>query len=187
MRPAKPAAEAAIPPNIEVTSAMKGFKIEASDAMDIVDKLTSIDLEAATSAGEIAEGLAQFSNMATLSGVDIDQAAAYVATIADVTQSSGSTVGNAMKTIISRFGNVKAGAYNELNVSDETSDTSESLNDVEKVLHKLGISIRDSNLEFKDFDEVLDEIAEKWDALDNVSKKAIANAFAGKHDACSNL
>ena len=162
-----------------LTSALKGFKLEASEAMSVVDKLTSIDLKAATSAGDIAEGLAQFANLGSLAGVNIDQAAAYVATIADVTQMSGSSAGQALKTIISRYGNVKAGAYNKINVNAESTDTSENLNDVEKVLNKIGISIRNTNLEFKDFDEVLSEIAEKWNTLDNVSKKAIANAFAG--------
>ena len=80
---------------------------------------------------------------------------------------------------MSRYGNVKAGAYNKLNVDSENEDTSEKLNDVERILTKMGISIRKTNLEFKDFDEVMDNIAEKWDTMDNVSKKAIANAFAG--------
>ena len=80
---------------------------------------------------------------------------------------------------MSRYGNVKAGAYNKLNIDSESSDTNEKLNDVERVLTKMGISIRKTNLEFKDFDDVLDEIADKWGTLDNVSKKAIANALAG--------
>lgn len=163
----------------DLTSAMKGFKLEASEAMDIVDKLTALDVKAATTAGDIAEGLSQFANIASLNGVNIDQAAAYVATIADVNQQSGTTVGQALKTIMSRYGNVKAGAYNKLNVDSESDDTSEKLNDVERILTKMGISIRKTNLEFKDFDEVMDEIAEKWGTMDNVSKKAIANAFAG--------
>ena len=62
----------------------------------------------------------------------------------------------------------------------DTSDGTQ-VNDVERVLNKLGISIRSSNLEFKSFSDVLGEIAERWDTLDTVSKKAIANAFAGKH------
>lgn len=163
----------------DLTSAMKGFKLEASDAMKVVDKLTALDVKAATTAGDVAEGLSQFANIANLNGVSIDQASAYVATIADVTQASGTTVGQALKTILSRYGNVKAGAYNKLNVDSETGDTDEKLNDVERVLTKMGISIRKTNLEFKDFDEVLDEIAGKWQTMDNVSKKAIANAFAG--------
>lgn len=162
-----------------LTSAMKGFKLEASDSMDVVDKLTALDVKAATTAGDIAEGLSQFANLASLNGVDLDQASAYVATIADVTQASGSSVGQALKTILSRYGNVKASAYSSLNLNAESNDTSGSLNDVERILKKLNISIRDSNLEFKDFDEILDEIADKWNTLDGVSKKAIANAFAG--------
>ena len=158
---------------------MHGFKLEASEAMDVVDKLTALDVKAATTAGDIAQGLSQFANIASLNGVSIDQAAAYVATIADVNQMSGTSVGQSLKTIMSRYGNVKAGAYNKLNLESESSDTSEKLNDVERVLTKMGISIRKTNLEFKDFDEVLDEIADKWGTLDNVSKKAIANALAG--------
>lgn len=107
----------------------------------------------------------------------MDQAAAYVATIADVTQASGTQVGTSMKTIISRYGNVKAGAYNKMNLA--SAEEGDAVNDVEKVLNKIGISIRESSLTFKDFDEVLAEVAEKWDALDNVSKKAIATALAG--------
>lgn len=162
-----------------LTSALKGFKLQASESMDVVDKLTAIDMKAATSAGEIAQGLAQFANLGSLMGVNIDQAAAYVATISDVTQMSGSSAGQALKTIISRYGNVKAGAYSKLNTESETSDENTNLNDVERVLNKIGISIRKNNLEFKDFDEVLEAVAEKWKTLDNVSKKAVATAFAG--------
>lgn len=162
-----------------LTSALKGFKLQASESMNVVDKLTAIDMKAATSAGEIAQGLAQFANLGSLAGVNIDQAAAYVATISDVTQMSGSSAGQALKTIISRYGNVKAGAYTKLNTDSESSDENVNINDVERVLSKLGISIRKSNLEFKDFDEVLDSIAEKWSTLDRVSQKAVATAFAG--------
>ena len=88
---------------------------------------------------------------------------------------------------MSRYGNVKAGAFNKINVENETEDTGENLNDVERVLTKIGVSIRDTNLQFKDFDTVLDEIASRWENLDNVSKKAIANAFAGRQGACPNM
>lgn len=79
-----------------MTSAMHGFQLEASQAMDIVDKLTALDVKAATTAGDIAQGLSQFANIARLGGVSIDQAAAYVATIADVNQMSGITVGQSL-------------------------------------------------------------------------------------------
>lgn len=153
--------------------------MQASESMDIVDKLTAIDMKAAVSAGEIAEGLSRFANLGSLAGIDIDEAAAYVATIADVTQMGGDSAGQALKTIISRYGNVKAGAYGKMNVDTEATDDTNAINDVERVLKNLGISIRSSNLQFRDFSDVLSEIAQRWQTLDTVSKKAVATSFAG--------
>ena len=40
-----------------LTSALKGYKLEAQDAIGVIDQLVSIDLEAATSAGDMAEAI----------------------------------------------------------------------------------------------------------------------------------
>ena len=162
-----------------LTSMLKGFKLEASDATKVVDKLTKVDMSAATSAGDIAESLRQFATTAQLSGMDLDESIAMATTIMDVSQKDASSTGNAIKTILSRFGNVKAGIYSDMNITGDQNETTESLNDIEKVLKKLGISLRSSNLEFREFDDVLDDIAAKWDTLDGVSKNAIATAMAG--------
>ena len=159
---------------------LKGFKLEAVDAMSVVDKLTKVDMVAATSAGDIAESLRQFATTAQLSGVDLDQAIAMATTIMDVSQAGASTVGVALKSMLSRFGNVKAGAFTGLDLNNETDEVgSESLNDLEKVLKKLGISMRDTNLQFRDFDDVLEDISAQWSVYDNVTKNAIATAAAG--------
>lgn len=158
-----------------LTSTLKGFKIEAREAMDIVDRFTALDVKAATTAGEIATGLAQFANLANMSGVSIDQASAMVATIADVSQVSGAQAGNSLKMMLSRYGTVKSGKFSSMEGEGDT----EALNDVEKVLNKIGITMRDTSGQFKEFDQVLDEIAGKWDNLDNISQAAIATAVAG--------
>ena len=162
-----------------LTSMLKGFKLEASDATTVVDKLTKVDMSAATSAGDIAEALRQFATTAQLSGVDLDESIAMATTIMDVSQKDASSTGNAIKTMLSRYGNVKAGTYSGMNITGDQNETTESLNDIDKVLKKLGISLRTSNLEFRDFDDVLDDIAAKWETLDSVSKNAIATAMAG--------
>lgn len=162
-----------------LTSMLKGFKLEASDATTIVDKLTKVDMSAATSAGDIAEALRQFATTAQLSGMNLDESIAMATTIMDVSQKDASSTGNAIKTMLSRFGNVKAGTYSGMNITGDQNETTESLNDIDKVLRKLGISLRSSNLEFRDFDDILDDIATKWETLDSVSKNAIATAMAG--------
>ena len=160
-----------------LTSMLKGFKLEASDAMEVVDKLTKVDMAAATSAGDIAASLQNFASTAQLSGVDIDEAIAMATTIMDVSQKGASTVGDALKTVLSRYGNVKPGVFSGMSLDSEGID--DSVNDIEKVLSKLGISIRESNLEFRDFSDVLEEIGEKWDSFDEVTQNAIATAMAG--------
>lgn len=158
-----------------LTSTLKGFKLEAREAIDIVDKFTALDVKAATTAGEIATGLAQFANLASMSGISVDQASAMVATIADVSQVSGAQAGNSLKMMLSRYGTVKSGKFSSMEGEGDT----EALNDVEKVLTKIGISMRDTNGQFREFDDVLDAIAEKWDNLDNISQAAVATAIAG--------
>jgi hypothetical protein len=39
--------------------------------------------------------------------------------------------------------------------------------------------MRDTSAEFRNFDDVLAEIAEKWQALSDVERNAISTAFAG--------
>ena len=160
----------------QLTSTLKGFKMEAEDAMSVVDKFVSLDMEFATSASDIGEALSRTAAVAQQAGLDLDQAAAAITTIIDVTQAAPESVGNAFKTILSRYGNVKAGAFESLMEGDETS---ENINDVERVLRSLGISIRNSSMEMRDFSDVLDELAEKWASFSSVEKNAIATAMAG--------
>ena len=104
----------------------------------------------------------------------IEKTAAMIATIKDVTQDSDETIGTALKSIFSRMNQIKAGKFVD-------SETGEALNDVEKVLNKVGISMRDVNGQFKDSEPVIDAVAEKWSYFDGNTKKAIATAMAGTH------
>lgn len=62
-------------------------------------------------------------------------------------------------------------------MGDGASD--ESVNDIEKVLNTIGISIRTSTMEFRDFSDVLDDVAEKWTSLSSVEKAAISGSLGG--------
>ena len=75
-------------------SSLKGYKIAAENSMDVVSKLTSVDLEAAVSAGGLAEALSKCSNIANNSGVAMDRLIGYTAIVGETTQKSMSEVGN---------------------------------------------------------------------------------------------
>lgn len=87
---------------------------------------------------------------------------------------SDETVGNAMKSILSRMNQVKAGKF-----IDE--DTGESLNDVETVLNKVGIAMRDVNGQFIESEMILDEVGQKWSTFDSVTQRAVSTAMAGTY------
>ena len=163
-----------------LTSVMKGFRIEATDSMDIVDKLTQLDAKYATTAGDIATALSRTSAVAREAGLDLDQTAAALTTMIDVSQQDASSVGNAFRTILARYGNVKATAFTSLvGDSDDVDDTNSSINDTEKVLGAIGIKIRSSSSDMRDFDDVMDELADKWVTLTDVEKNAVSTALAG--------
>ena len=153
-------------------SSLKGYKIAAEDSMDVVSKLTSVDLEAAVSAGGLAEALSKCSNIADNSGVSMNRLIGYTATVGETTQKSMSEVGNSFQALLSRMNNIKIGRF----IDDETG---ESLSDTEAVLNKLGIRLRDTEDTYRSFDDVLDDVGSRWKDFTKVEQNAISVAIAG--------
>lgn len=153
-------------------SSLKGYQVAAEDSLDIVSKLTSVDLEAAVSAGGLAEAISRCSNIANNSGTSMDRLIGYTAAVGEVTQESMSVIGNAFKSIYSRMNNIKIGRF----IDEETG---ESLSDTEAVLNKLGIQLRDTTDTYRDFDDVLNDIGTRWKDFTQVEQNAISVAVAG--------
>ena len=71
-----------------LTSALKGYKLEAKDAIGVIDQMVAIDLEAATSAGDMAEAMSRTANMAKTTGFEMNELLGVIATVSEVTQNS---------------------------------------------------------------------------------------------------
>lgn len=54
-----------------------------------------------------------------------------------------------------------------------------SLNKVDKALQSVGISLQDANGRFRDFDDVILELAESWNTIDVNTQRYIATVMAG--------
>jgi len=157
---------------VDLTSAMKGYKISVEDVSGVVDKFTAIDMQAAVSAGYIAEALSETANSARIAGVDLDKVSGYIAAVGEVTQGSSEEIGNFYKTLFSRMGNIKQGLLSD-------PETGESLSNTEAALTGVGIKLRDSQSDFRNFGDVLDEVASKWSSFTDVQRRAVAVAFSG--------
>ncbi len=153
-----------------LTSTMKGYGIAVQDASTIVDKFTTVDMNAATSAGDLATAMAECAVSAKLAGVDIDRLTGYLAVVAETSQDGAESVGVFFKSMFARMGNIKAGRLVD-------PETDEDLSDVEAVLNSLGIKLRNNEKDWRNFGDVLDDVAARWKSFSDTQRRAIANAF----------
>ena len=150
------------------------MKLSANEAISVVDKLTKLDMKSATSAQELAQALSKVANSARLAKVSQDEILGILSVGIETTQQSGDVIGTAVRSLLARFSNVKASKF-----SGSGEETEGALNDTEAVLSKIGIRVRNASGEMRSFMDVLDDVAEKWDTLDDVSRNAISTAMAG--------
>ena len=157
----------------KLTAALNGYKLSADDAIGVVDKLVNIDLIAATSSEELATSLQYVSSMAGAAGVSFDKMISLIAVGSETTRLSAESMGNAWKSVLSRMQQVKAGV--------DVDDMGEPLNNVEKVLNRFNIELRDTQGNFRDMESVLDEVGKSWDIFNDVEQAQIATAIAGTY------
>ena len=162
-----------------LTSVLNGYKIATEDVMHVVDAMSQVDIESASSVDDLAVALQRSASTASQAGVSFERLLGYVATVREVTQRTASVVGESMKTILSRIGSVKAGTFLSEDLESEYTDISTYVNDVEKVLSKVGIRLRDTNKDFRDAQDILDDVAKGWANYDDLTKQALATAIAG--------
>lgn len=155
----------------DLLATMNGFDMSVNQVNDALDAMVAIDMAASTSSGDIATALKYCASSADVAGVSFNKLAAMIGTVQDKTMQSAETVGTFMNTLLSRYRNVKIGQF--------VDDDGESLSDVETILNSVGIKLRDTNQEFRDFETVLDEVAKSWNTYSSVQQASIAKAFSG--------
>ena len=153
-----------------LTSTINSFKIEAEDAIGVVDRLIAVDNSSATSTKELATALRYSAASAQQAGVSLEQLISYIGVISSTTRINAESIGQAMKTIFTRMQDIKAGKVDEDGLG---------LNNVETALTRVDIKLRDSQTEFRDMGVVLEELALKWEGLNEIEQANIGKAIAG--------
>ena len=157
-----------------ITAAMKSYNMAESEVMGFVDKISAIDLVSATDVGGLSQAFNEVAANAKNAGVEAEKLLSYAAVIGETSQEGMASVGTSLNAIFSRMGNIKLSRLKDYN-------TGEDLSNVETVLRGVGIQLRDSQGQFREFDDVLDDTASKWSNFSSVQQIAVASAFAGTH------
>jgi TP901 family phage tail tape measure protein len=111
------------------------------------------------------------SNSAGQAEISLTELASYITVLSSVTRKSSESIGESFKTMFARMQNIKLGKLFE----DDATD----LNDVEKALHLVNIELRDSETSFRPLGDVIDDVAARWNTLNDIEQSAVANAIAG--------
>ena len=134
------------------------------------DVVTALGAATASSSAEIAQGLEKFAAAADTVGLSYEYATAALATVTATTRQSADVVGNAFKTLFSRMQGLKLG---------ETLDDGTDLNKYSKALDAVGISIKNTDGELKQMDQILNELGARWQTLSKDQQMALAQTVAG--------
>lgn len=86
----------------DMVSALKAFNIEASDSIQIVDKLNILGNNFATSSADLGKGLRNSASALALAGNDINKSLAMLTGGTEITQNA-SEMGNALKVLSMRI------------------------------------------------------------------------------------
>ena len=156
-----------------ITAAMKSYNLNESQVMNFVDQISAIDMASATDVGGLANAFNEVAANANQAGISTKQLLSYAAVIGETTQEGMSSVGTSLNAIFSRMGNIKLARLKDY------QNGGEDLSNVETVLKGVGISLRDTDGEFRNFGDVLDETAGRWSEFGSVQQRAVSQAFAG--------
>jgi TP901 family phage tail tape measure protein len=154
-----------------LTSAVNGFGLAASQAEDIADKFAAVAASSATDFNELAVAMSKVSPVAKASGVGVDFMMGVLAKGLETTREAPENIGTAFKTIFARM--------REVTDIGKATEDGMSLNRVEKALDSIGVRLRDSSGQFRNLENVLTDVGEKWTTLTSIEQAYIATSLAG--------
>ena len=158
-----------------MTVAIRGFKMGFEDGQRVVDVYSKLAAVAATDTRELAIAMSKTASIAEASGMSFENASVFLTQMIEVTREAPENIGTAMKTIIARFQELKKSPLEIVEVEGEEV----SFNKIDKALQTVGVSLTDTTGQFRNLDDVLFELADKWDSLDRNTQRYIATTVAG--------
>ncbi len=153
-----------------LVSPMKAYKMEATDTIQIVDKLNKLSNETATDIKNLGDGLNRSSNGMALAGNSLDETLTLLDVALAKTQVAGSSVGMALKTI-------------SLRLSAMRDEDGKIIPKLGEDLKAAGVNATDANGQIRSTYDILYDLSKVFNDLDKNSQLALTEKIGGKHHA----
>lgn len=164
-----------------MTAALRGFNMElnktsATHVNDVYSELAAIT---AADTEEIGVAMSKTASIASSANMQLETTAALLSQIIETTREAPETAGTAMKTIIARFTEVKElVSQGQLTGTDEEGEVI-NVNKIQKALRTVGVDMTKFFMGAEGLDDVLLDLASKWNGLNIVTQRYIATQAAG--------
>lgn len=153
-----------------MTAIWNNFDDGSTSLERYADVITALGASTASSSAEIAAGLEKFASIGKTIGLSYDYATSALATIVADTRQSADTVGTGLRTIFSRLQGLKLG---------ETLEDGVDLNKYSKALKAVGVEVLTMTGDLRSADDILTDLAGKWDLLTTAQQTALAQTVGG--------
>lgn len=158
-----------------MTVAMNAFRMETEEASRVTDVYSAVAATTASNTEELAVAMSKTASSAENVGISFEGATAMIATMVESTRESATNIGSALKSIVSRYGEL---TKNPASLIDSEGEAM-SFNKVDEALQSVSISMKTTEGQFRSMEEVILELADKWDLLSSTEQRYIATQFAG--------
>ena len=160
-----------------MTAALRGFNMEINEtsAERINDVYSQLAAKTASNTEELGTAMQRTASIAHSAGMSFEGTAAFLAQAIETTREPAENLGTAMKTIVARFQELKKNPLEIVEVDGEEV----SYNKVDTALQSIGVSLKDTNGQFRDLDQVFLDISKRWDGLTQTQQRYIATTAAG--------
>ena len=160
---------------MSVEDATKAITVGVNAMGEEVNRTGDVLLRASQKAATNVEGLAQGFSVSAASahalGMNIEETSAMIAVLTERTQLAETRVGNAVKTMLARFNQIKAGDLGK-----------DELNQVQAAIEGIaGVDFTQANGQIRSMYDILGDLAGVWETLDQNQQAAIATAAGGTH------
>ena len=164
-----------------MTNALRGFNMEINEmnAERISDVYSKLAAMSASNVDEISTAMTKVASLANSANMEFETTSALLAQMIETTREAPETAGTALKTIVARFSEVKELVGQGVLTGQDSEGEEININKVSKALRLAGINLNDFLNGSKGLDDILIELASKWDGLDIVQQRYIATIAAG--------
>lgn len=165
-----------------IVSTLKAFKIEAEDAISIVDKFNEVGNNFAISSGGIGEALLRSASALATANNDLSQSIALITTANTIAQNP-EMVGTGLKTMALRLRSTKTEIEEMGEDAEGAAENVSKLREQVLALTKNKVDIQLDPDTYKSSYQILLEISKVWNELSDISQASLLEQLFGKRQA----